>query len=102
MIHVIATIEVAPGKRNEFLTEFRRIIPLVRAEAGCLEYDPTVEMAAELPVQVPCRENVAVIVEKWESLDALRAHMAAPHMQDYRVRVKDLVVRVQLQLLEPA
>jgi quinol monooxygenase YgiN len=102
MIYVIATIEVAAGKRADFLAEFRRIVPLVRAEAGCLEYGPTVDLAVELPIPVPFRENVAIIVEKWESLDALRAHMAAAHMQEYRVRVKDIVARVQLQVLESA
>src|SRR5260370_42362869 len=98
MIHVIATIEVAPGKRDALLAEFRRNVPLVRAEAGCIEYGPTVDVKAELPVPVPFRDNVVVVVEKWESLDALRAHMVAPHMQEYRGRVKDFVVRVQLQL----
>ena len=34
MIHVIATIEVQPGRRAAFLAEFHRIVPLVRAAAG--------------------------------------------------------------------
>lgn len=102
MIHVIATIEVVPGQREAFLKEFRRLTPLVRAEAGCLEYGPTVDVASGLAAQGAVRENVAVIVERWESLDALRTHLVAPHMQEYRERVKDLVVRVQLQVLEPA
>jgi len=101
MIHVIATIEVAAGKRDAFLAEFRRNVPLVRAEAGCIEYGPAVDVQAELPVPAPFRDNVVVVVEKWESLEALRAHLAAPHMQAYRIRVKDYVMGVQLQLLEP-
>ena len=99
MVHVIATIEVVAGKRAAFLAEFHRIVPLVRAEAGCLEYGPTIDLPAGLPIQVGPRDDTVVIVEKWESLDALRAHMAAPHMQTYRVTVKDLVSRVQLQIL---
>lgn len=102
MIHVIATIEVADGKRAAFLAEFHRIVPLVRAEAGCIEYGPTVDVAAGLSMPTPSRNNVVVVIEKWASVDALRAHTIAPHMQDYRVRVKDLVVGVQLQVLEPA
>jgi quinol monooxygenase YgiN len=102
MIHVIATIEVAAGKRAAFLAEFRRNVPLVRAEAGCVEYGPTVDVKAELPMSLPFRDNVVVVVEKWESLAALHAHLVAPHMQEYRGRVKDFVVRVELQLLEPA
>jgi quinol monooxygenase YgiN len=102
MIHVIATVEVVGGKRDEFLAEFRRVVPAVRAEAGCLEYGPAVDLPTEIPAQIPPRDNVVVIVEKWESLEALRAHLQAPHMQEYRARVKGLVSRVQLQVLQPA
>src|SRR5262245_51949766 len=102
MIHVIATIEVQPGRREEFLAEFRRIVPSVRAEEGCLEYGPTVDALTSIASQPPMRENVVVVVEKWDSLAALQQHMVAPHMQDYRVRVKNLVVKVELRILEPA
>ena len=100
MIHVIATIEVHEGKREAFLAEFRKLVPLVRAEVGCVDYGPTIDLPSGIAVQIPPRPNVATIVEKWESLDALRAHLAAPHMADYRVRVKDLVAGVQLQVLQ--
>ena len=101
MIHVIATIEIAPGKREAFLAEFRRVVPLVRAEAGCLEYGPAVDVASGLAGQGPPRADVVTVVEKWESLDALRAHLGAPHMLEYRGRVKDLVAGVRLQVLQP-
>lgn len=102
MIHVIATIDVRPGKRAEFLAEFHRLVPLVRAEEGCIEYGPTVDVASGAAAQGPIRENTAVIVEKWASLEALKAHFQAPHMATYREAVKDLVVNVQLQILQPA
>jgi quinol monooxygenase YgiN len=102
MIHVIATITTKPGKRDAFLVEFHRIVPMVRAEAGCLEYGPTIDVDSGVSVQGPLRENVAVIIEKWESLAALKAHMQAAHMIEYRVRVKDFVESVTLQILEPA
>ncbi len=102
VIHVIATIELAAGTREAFLAEFRRIVPLVRAEAGCLDYGPTIDVASGLSAQPPVRDNVVTVVERWEGLEALHAHSAAPHMQDYRVRVKDHVVQVRLQVLTPA
>jgi quinol monooxygenase YgiN len=102
MIHVVASIQVKPGKRADFLTEFHRIVPLVHAEAGCLEYGPTVDVATGLAAQGTLRDNVAVIIEKWESVEALRAHLQAPHMAEYRTRVKDLIESVQLQVLQPA
>ncbi len=102
MIHVIATIELQPGKRAEFLRHFHAIVPDVHAEQGCLEYGPTVDVSSGIAAQVPVRENVAVIVEKWESLDALKAHLVAPHMKVYREKVKSLVVGATLHILEPA
>ena len=101
MIHVIATVELKADKRDAFLTEFRRLVPVVRAEAGCLEYGPAVDVPTGLPAQLAIRDNVVIIVEKWEGLEALRAHLSAPHMTEYRGRAKDLVSRVELQVLQP-
>jgi len=101
MIFVIATIEVKPGKREAFLAEFHRNVPNVRAEKGCVEYGPTVDAKTDIKAQIPLRENVVTIVEKWESLQALHAHLAASHMATYRERVKDYVAGTTLQILEP-
>jgi quinol monooxygenase YgiN len=102
MIHVIATIEVTPGRRDAFLAEFHRLVPLVRAEAGCQEYGPAVDLPTDIAAQAPPQPDVVIVVEKWDSLDALQAHLAAPHMTEYRGRVKDLVVSARLQILQPA
>jgi quinol monooxygenase YgiN len=102
VIHVIATIELAEGKRDAFLAEFRKIVPLVRAEAGCLEYGAAIDLPTGIPVQIPTRDNVVTIVERWESVEALRAHLQAPHMVTYRPKVKDFVVGTKLQVLQPA
>lgn len=102
MIHVIATIHLQTGRRAAFLDEFHRLMPLVHAEVGCIEYGPTVDVAAGLPTPTPFREDVVTVVEKWADVPALKAHLTAPHMQEYRGRVKDLVKSVELQVLEPA
>ncbi|MBM4041018.1 MAG: antibiotic biosynthesis monooxygenase [Planctomycetes bacterium] len=102
MVHVIANIELRPGARDAFLKVFRALVPKVQAEGGCLEYGPTLDARTDIRAQLPFRENVVTIVEKWEGLDALKAHLAASHMADYRAVVKDLVVKVTLQVLEPA
>lgn len=102
MIHVIATIELAPGRREAFLAEFHAIVPAVRAEVGCLEYGPTIDVPTGLPAQGSVRENIVTIVEKWESVSALLDHLKAPHMLEYRARVKEMVVKTGLQVLQPA
>jgi quinol monooxygenase YgiN len=102
MIHVIATVNLHEGKKSAFLDEFHRLMPMVHAEPGCIEYGPTIDVDTGIGAQIPLREHVVTIIEKWESLDALHAHLQAPHMLEYRTRVKDLVKSVQLQVLEPA
>lgn len=99
MIRVVATITCRPGCRGRVLAELAAIAPEVRREAGCVAYDAVVDLPAGLPRQVAERPDVVVIVEAWASLDHLRAHLAAPHMQAYRERVKDQVERGELQVL---
>ena len=102
MIHVFATIQVTPGKRDDFLAEFRKIVPVVRAENGCLEYGPAIDMDTSIPQQEPPRADVVRVVEKWQDIVALKAHLAAPHMVKFREAVKDLLVGVSLVVLAPA
>jgi quinol monooxygenase YgiN len=102
MIIVLATIELHPGKRPEFLAEFHKIVPKVRAEKGCSEYFPAIDTVSGLPVQGPARDDIVVVIEKWESITALEAHLIAPHMMEYRPKVKDFVKKVSLQILSPA
>ena len=102
MIHVIATIELAPGSRDAFLAEFRKLIPDVKAEAGCIAYGPAVDAETDIPTQARIGADKVVIVEQWESVAMLKAHAVAPHMQVYRVRVKEFVKGMELRVLSPA
>jgi quinol monooxygenase YgiN len=102
VIHVIATIEVAEGKRNDFLKIVHKVVPKIRAEEGCLEYGPTIEIPTGFKAQIPVRENVVTMVEKWADLKALEAHLSAPHMIAYREEVKGVVVSTKLQVLQTA
>ena len=101
MIHVVATIALNPGTRAKFLDVFRWLTPQVRAEAGCIEYQGVTDVPTTILVQEPPREDAVTVVEKWATLDALYAHLKAPHMSEYRARVKDYVKGVKLQVLEP-
>lgn len=102
MIFVIATIEVAEGRRDDFLRAFSELVPKVRGEEGCIEYGPTVDVETNIPAQGLSRENVVTVIEKWESIEALESHLIAPHMLDYRKATKELVPGMTLQVLEPA
>jgi quinol monooxygenase YgiN len=101
MVHVVATIQLAAGKREAFLKEFRALVPSVLAEKGCIEYGPTVDLQTNVPVQPPLREDVVTVIEKWDDIPSLEAHLVAPHMLRYRAKVKDLVRSTQVLVLQP-
>jgi quinol monooxygenase YgiN len=102
MIHVVATITLQPGTRPAFLDVFRWLTPQVRAETGCIEYQATIDVPTTIAVQEGPRAEVVTVIEKWASVEALYAHGGAPHMTEYRARVKDYVASVKLQVTEPA
>ena len=101
MIQVIATIELKPDCRDEFLTRLNENVPKVKAEKGCLAYDPSIDLDSGLPIQGEIRPNVVVLIEAWTDLDALHTHLKTPHMAAYREAVKDYVTKVGLQVLKP-
>lgn len=101
MISVIASIRVKAGRRSAFLQIFKSNVPKVREEKGCIEYFPAVDADSGLPPQV-LDENMVTIIEKWESLEALRDHLTAPHMLAYKEKVKDIVEAVSLKILQEA
>ena len=100
MIQVIATIELKPGCRDDFLPLLNDNIPRVKAEDGCLAYDPFVDVESGLPFQGEIRQNVVTLVEAWSSVEALHAHLKTLHMAAYRDAVKDLVTDVRIQVLK--
>ena len=101
MIYVIAIIDLNPGTRANFIAEINKIVPLVLAEQGCIEYGPAIDLASGVSDQQPLRENTVLVVEKWASLNALNEHRNAKHMVDFRPKVKDYVKSIQLQILTP-
>jgi quinol monooxygenase YgiN len=84
------------------LAKFHDLMPKVHAEEGCIEYGPTIDVETEFPPQQRVGDDAVVVVEKWESVEALEAHLMAPHMLEYREAVKDIVSDVSLLVLQPA
>ncbi len=102
MIHVIATVEAQTGQRDALLAEFRPLVPLVRAEPGCLEYTPAIDIPTDLDAQLAPRPNVLMVIEKWESVDHLKAHLTSPHMVAFLGKAASLVLNLSIVILTPA
>ena len=102
MVNVVAVITAKPGKRGDVLEAFHANIPNVRAEDGCIEYGPTIDTEGVGGIQTEIGPNAFIVIEKWKSLDHLKAHAAAPHMAEYAAKVKDMLESRVIHVLSPA
>jgi quinol monooxygenase YgiN len=102
VIHVIAIITAKPGKRDAILEAFRANMPAVHAEQGCIEYGPAIDAEGMGKFQTPFGPETFVVIEKWESTEALKAHAAAPHMADYAAKTKEMIASRVIHVLSPA
>ena len=102
MIHVIVTVELHERRRDDFLEEFHKVVPLVLEEAGCIAYGPAVDAETDIEAQVTGGADRVTIVEAWESLGHLEDHLVAEHMAAYRPRVRQMIRQSTLQILQSA
>src|SRR6202046_534309 len=99
MIRVVAVVTANPGRRDELLAAFRANVPNVHAEKGCIEYAGHIDAASVGPFQADYGPDSLVVLESWESPEALRAHVAAPHMKTYSEKTKELVAKRTIHIL---
>lgn len=99
MIHVIASIQIKEGQVSSFLEIFKSNMPAVLKEKGCIEYVPAVDVPTDLPPQEK-NDHVVTVIEKWSSLEDLKAHISAPHMLAYKKKTKALVEKTSIRILK--
>ena len=68
MLVVGGSFEVGPAERDAFIAARHQSMRISRSEQGCLEYT----MAAD-----PIDPGRVILFERWESQEALDAHLAA-------------------------
>lgn len=100
MIFVIAESILKKGCREEFIRIAKANIPTVRAEKGCISYDLN-EDCKEGPAAAKANPDALTFVECWESLEALQAHLAAPHMKAFVEKVRPLREGNSLKVVTP-
>lgn len=101
MIHVVAVITAKPGMRDSFLQVFHANVPAVKAEPGCIEYGAAVDFEDGPKFQTKYGPDTFLVIEKWESMEALKAHAAAPHMAAYAAKTKDMIASRVIHILSP-
>ena len=101
MIHVLAIITAKSGMREQILEAFHANMPAVHAEKGCVEYGPAVDAEGAGAMQTKFGLDTFVVIEKWESPEALRAHATSPHMAAYAAKTRDLIASRVIHVLQP-
>ena len=101
MLTIIAEIRTRPGQhhRQAVLDEFAQLIPSVVQEAGCHGDAPMVDDAAGVSFQTTAPDSI-IMVEQWESVAHLEAHLQTPHMKTWGEAVKGSVLETQIRILE--
>lgn len=102
MVHVIAVITTNPGKREEVLDLFRANVPAVKEEDGCIEYGATVDADGVGGFQTRYGDDSFVVIEKWASLDHLKAHAVSDHMKAYGAKTKDMLADRVIHVMSSA
>ena len=103
MITVIAEIKTHAGAehREAVLAALHSIRTEVLAEDGCHGYQPMIDHASEASFQRHNAHSI-VMLEYWESVAHLEAHLQTAHMQAYQARVKAHVIEVDIRILDHA
>ena len=101
MIHVVAVITAKPGLRAQVLEAFQANRAAVLAEKGCIDYVATVDAQGMPAGKGTFGEDIFVVVEKWATLDDLKAHAVAPHMAAYGAKTRDWLANRVIHVLEP-
>jgi len=101
MINVIASIKVKEGRLSDLLDIFKSNVPNVLEEKGCIEYAATIDIPTGLPPQ-QLEGNTITVLEKWESVEDLKTHLASPHMAAYFEKTENMVENTTIKVLQQA
>ena len=101
MLVVIADIQIRSGvqHRENVLNAFRKITPVVLQEDGCYGYELLVDYESNVDYQTKSPDSITML-EHWESIEHLNAHLQTPHMKAYQQQVKDDVLDVKIRIMQ--
>ena len=86
----IATLIAKPGQQDALEQHLRALLAPTRAEAGCGQYDLHQDLANPLAFYM---------IEQWSGDEALQAHDASAHIQNFRAVAGDLIDHFDLKRL---
>jgi quinol monooxygenase YgiN len=92
VIYVIAELRVKPGTIDKAIAAARLSVAETVKEDGCISYD------MHQSVTDPQR---LVLVERWESREALTRHFDTPHFKAWRAAGPEFVAERKAEIITP-
>ncbi|MBQ2666348.1 antibiotic biosynthesis monooxygenase family protein [Methanobrevibacter sp.] len=88
-ILVLANIEPKNGCQDSIIEVSKELIDESLLEEGNIDYQ----------LLKPIDKDTLTFVEKWESLDALKRHMASPHFLNFSEDTEEFVKNMTIQVI---
>jgi len=92
VIYVIVELRLKPGTAEKAIAAARASVAETVKEQGCISYD------MHQSVTDPSR---LMLVERWESAEALARHMETPHFKAWRAAAPDFVAERKAEIVTP-
>ena len=92
MIYVIVELRLKPGTADKAIAAARAGIAETVKESGCISYD------MNQSVTDPAR---LVLLERWESHEALKRHFETPHFKTWRAAAPEFVAERKAEVITP-
>ena len=102
MIVVVGQFRFPPEQMAAALPAMRKVMEATRAEDGCIEYQPVIDADGLGPNHTALGPDTFVVIEKWASMDALKAHAASAHMAAYAAKTREHVAGRVVHVLQSA
>jgi len=89
---IVAIVRARAGREAEVGRRLRGLIAPSRRDPGCLNYD--LHVSLETP-------GLYLFYENWATRADWEAHMATPHLADWKAAAEELVASTEILQMQP-
>ena len=101
-VYVLCRFDLKPDADiADYAAKTLAVVSTVRAEDGCRMYTLLKDAATDWDKPMRFGERTMWMLEKWDSVDALKAHLDTPHMKAFGPTVRPMRTASTFHVLEP-
>ena len=101
-VYVLCRFDLTPDADvAEYAGKTLSVVPTVRAEKGCRMYTLLKDAATDWDKPMRFGGRTMWMLEKWDSVEALKAHLETPHMKAFGPTVRQMRTSSTFHVLEP-